>query len=184
MTPSRPSRYGLLTLLVLLCGLATLAVDAAAKDKGKGNDQGPPAAAGGKSHAHDAGHGKTAGAEPRAAGGPGRGAAVDGGDYWRRDWDAADFLAAGFSAAVLHELVGERPALLEQGARPLPPGIAKNLARGKPLPPGIAQQRVGADLGAVLPRVAEHEWRRVGTDLVLVQAGTAIVAEIIRNVLR
>jgi hypothetical protein len=27
----------------------------------------------------------------------------------------------------------------KKGAKPLPPGIAKNLARGKPLPPGIAK---------------------------------------------
>ena len=33
----------------------------------------------------------------------------------------------------------------------LPPGIAKNLARGKPLPPGIAKTRVPDDLIRRLP---------------------------------
>ena len=34
----------------------------------------------------------------------------------------------------------------------LPPGIAKNLARGKPLPPGIAKQVFPAGLIALLPQ--------------------------------
>jgi len=35
--------------------------------------------------------------------------------------------------------------------KPLPPGIAKNLARGKPLPPGIAKTRLPRDLMVKLP---------------------------------
>src|SRR6185295_9088527 len=38
-------------------------------------------------------------------------------------------------------------------ARPLPPGIAKNVARGKPLPPGIAKRALPAELVTVGPRV-------------------------------
>ncbi|HXT69493.1 MAG TPA: hypothetical protein VN700_07050 [Vicinamibacterales bacterium] len=39
-------------------------------------------------------------------------------------------------------------------AQPLPPGIAKNVARGKPLPPGIAKKGLPADLVLTLgPRV-------------------------------
>jgi hypothetical protein len=65
----------------------------------------------------------------------------------------------------------------------LPPGIAKNLARGKPLPPGIARSRVGGPLLGRLPRVDGHEWWQVGRDLVLVAIGTLVVREILRDVL-
>lgn len=104
-------------------------------------------------------------------------------DYWTRDWELEAFLAAGFTVAALSGLLDYDPAPLHVGARPLPPGIAKNLARGKPLPPGIARQQLGAPLLQVLPRVHDHEWHAVGRDLVLVQAGTLIVVEILRAVL-
>ena len=38
-------------------------------------------------------------------------------------------------------------------AQPLPPGIAKNVARGKPLPPGIAKKALPAGLLAIGPKV-------------------------------
>jgi hypothetical protein len=38
------------------------------------------------------------------------------------------------------------------GAKPLPPGIAKNLARGKPMPPGIAKRAVPKEVLVLLPR--------------------------------
>lgn len=46
----------------------------------------------------------------------------------------------------------------------LPPGIAKNLARGKPLPPGIAKKTVPADMLGQLPSYPGYEWRVVGDD--------------------
>lgn len=67
------------------------------------------------------------------------------------------------------------------GYKPLPPGIAKNLAKGKPLPPGIAKQALPASLARLLPRYPGREWNIVGNDLVSVITGTAIVAEIIRH---
>lgn len=66
--------------------------------------------------------------------------------------------------------------------KPLPPGIRKNLARGKPLPPGIAKQVAPAPMLARLPVYAGHEWRIVGTDLVLVAIATAVVVEVLMNV--
>ncbi len=68
------------------------------------------------------------------------------------------------------------------GYSPLPPGIAKNLARGKPLPPGIAKKYVPALLLGQLPNHPGYEWRMAGTDLILVAIGTAIVADILINV--
>lgn len=67
------------------------------------------------------------------------------------------------------------------GYKALPPGIAKNLARGKPLPPGIAKKRC-------LPRcstnylIIGYEWRVVGDDLVLIALSTAVVTAIINSV--
>jgi hypothetical protein len=67
------------------------------------------------------------------------------------------------------------------GHKPLPPGIAKNLARGKPLPPGIAKKAPRAEFVHQLPTYPDYEWRRCGTDLVLVQIATQVVAEVRRT---
>jgi hypothetical protein len=64
----------------------------------------------------------------------------------------------------------------------LPPGIAKNLARGKPLPPGIAK-RFDPRLANQLPRYDGYEWKQIGRDVVLVAIATGIVYEVLRNVL-
>lgn len=66
----------------------------------------------------------------------------------------------------------------------LPPGIAKNLARGKPLPPGIAKKTVPASMLGQLPSYPGYEWRIVGEDLVLIALSTAIVTTIINGVFR
>lgn len=64
----------------------------------------------------------------------------------------------------------------------LPPGIAKNLARGKPLPPGIARH-FDSRLTSRLPHYEGYEWRQVGRDVVLVAIASGIVYEVLRNVL-
>ena len=64
----------------------------------------------------------------------------------------------------------------------LPPGIAKNLGRGKPLPPGIAKN-FDSRLSARLPQYDGYQWQQVGRDVVLVAVATGIVHEILRNVL-
>jgi hypothetical protein len=60
-------------------------------------------------------------------------------------------------------------------AQPLPPGIAKNVARGKPLPPGIAKRAVPADLVAIGPKV-EHDvsFAIVGEVVVALKGGLVI----------
>lgn len=68
------------------------------------------------------------------------------------------------------------------GYNSLPPGIAKNLARGKPLPPGIAKKMVPVNMLNQLPHYPGYEWRIVGNDLVLIALSTAIVTSIINNV--
>ncbi|WP_312571773.1 anti-virulence regulator CigR family protein [Stutzerimonas balearica] len=96
-------------------------------------------------------------------------------------------------AAYTHDLHGptidvrdvrrtlERHRDLWQPASSLPPGIRKNLARGKPLPPGIAM-KLDQRLLDRLPHYAGYEWRQVGRDLLLIAASGAIY-EILENVL-
>lgn len=72
----------------------------------------------------------------------------------------------------------------QTGYKALPPGIAKNLARGKPLPPGIAKKALPASMIRELPTYPDYEWQRCGTDLVLVQIATQVVAEVLANVFR
>lgn len=64
----------------------------------------------------------------------------------------------------------------------LPPGVRKNLARGKPLPPGIAKKMVPGPMLARLPAYPGYEWRVAGTDLVLVAIATAVVADVLLDV--
>lgn len=60
----------------------------------------------------------------------------------------------------------------------LPPGIRKNLARGKPLPPGIAKRLDGRLLGQ-LPRYEGYEWQQAGPDLILVSIASGIIYEVL-----
>lgn len=68
-------------------------------------------------------------------------------------------------------------------AESLPPGIQRNLERGKPLPPGIAK-RFDGQLASQLPRYPGYEWERVGADVVLIEAATRIVVDVLVDVLR
>jgi hypothetical protein len=62
----------------------------------------------------------------------------------------------------------------------LPPGIAKNLQRGKPLPPGIARQHLPGDLYARLPPPpAGLEYVIVAGKLILVEVATQVVRQIL-----
>jgi len=64
----------------------------------------------------------------------------------------------------------------------LPPGIQKNLSRGKPLPPGIAKKLDGRLVGR-LPHYDGYEWQQAGTDLLLVTIATGVIYEVLQNVL-
>ena len=68
------------------------------------------------------------------------------------------------------------------GYKPLPPGIAKNLARGKPLPPGIAKRMVPGGMLPQLPKHPGYEWRVLGSDLVLIDAATSVIADVLQDV--
>lgn len=66
--------------------------------------------------------------------------------------------------------------------KPLPPGIAKNLERGKPLPPGIARTRVPDAVLVRLPwRPAGYTFFVVGDRVVLLD-GKGLVADILVSI--
>lgn len=61
-----------------------------------------------------------------------------------------------------------------QKPQALPPGIAKNLRRGKPLPPGIAKKTLPSDLSRNLPVREGVELVVAGDQVVMVRAGIVI----------
>jgi hypothetical protein len=63
----------------------------------------------------------------------------------------------------------------------LPPGIAKNVARGKPLPPGIAK-KLSPQMLAQLPKREGYEYAQVGRDVVLIETATRLVVDVLTNV--
>jgi Ni/Co efflux regulator RcnB len=64
----------------------------------------------------------------------------------------------------------------------LPPGIRKNLQRGKPLPPGIDRHWLDGRLERQLPRYYGHEWVRVGNDLVLISVSTRVINDVLHDI--
>lgn len=84
--------------------------------------------------------------------------------------------------AALREIFRDQKAYIDADSS-LPPGIRKNLARGKPLPPGIAK-KFDNRVRSKLPDYPGYDWRQVGTDAVLIDATTGIVEAIIANALR
>jgi hypothetical protein len=66
----------------------------------------------------------------------------------------------------------------------LPPGIAKNLQRGKPLPPGISRQALPGALTARLPRVPDG-YERVIVDgkVLLVEVATQVIHDVLTDVI-
>lgn len=96
---------------------------------------------------------------------------------------AGVLIRAGISVTLARQVVLDA-GLRSGGYKPLPPGIRKNLARGKPLPPGIAKKSAPSAMLGRLPQHAGYEWQVAGTDLVLVQIGTAIIADVLTDVFR
>ena len=65
----------------------------------------------------------------------------------------------------------------------LPPGIAKNLARGKPLPPGIEKKYAPDDLRRRLPDYAGYEVVIVDHDVLLIEAASRVIVDILTGAL-
>ncbi len=70
----------------------------------------------------------------------------------------------------------------KKGARSLPPGIEKNLQRGKALPPGIAKQALPVDLAGRLPPPANgYERIVVSGKILLVEIATQVIHDILTD---
>jgi hypothetical protein len=65
----------------------------------------------------------------------------------------------------------------------LPPGIAKNLDRGKPLPPGIAKAYLPSQVVSSLPRLPSgFDYVVVAGKLLLVEAATQIIRDVLLDI--
>jgi hypothetical protein len=70
-----------------------------------------------------------------------------------------------------------------KGNKGLPPGIAMKLERGGTVPPGIAKRDLPDDLVSRLPARTDGALRQiVGDDVVLIEKGTEIILDVIRDV--
>lgn len=169
----RLGRVFCLLMVALAVGLAAAPAFAQKNDKGgKGQEHGKSDRGAGR----DKGPGKNAG----KGHGKGHGRVVKNAE--RNGVSAESLLAVGATAATLAGYLGPQRELLAVGAAPLPPGIRKNLARGKPMPPGLAWKPAPPSVIELLPVVEEHRWVMSGTDLILVAAGTMVVGQILENV--
>jgi hypothetical protein len=81
---------------------------------------------------------------------------------------------------IIQTYIGQHPAAFAD-VKPLPPGIAKKLARGGTLPPGIAKRYFPADLIGQLPARPGQQWMVVGTDVLLVQAATSVILDLMQR---
>ncbi len=83
-----------------------------------------------------------------------------------------------------HEHQGNGKGKGRKGIKSLPPGIAKNLRRGKPLPPGIAKQALPAGLIRLLPP-APRGYERVvlGGKILLVEVATQVIHDILEDII-
>ena len=66
----------------------------------------------------------------------------------------------------------------------LPPGLQKQLDRNGRLPPGLAKRALPEDLEGQLPERSITERLIVGDDVVLIEKGTDIILDVIRDVVR
>lgn len=94
---------------------------------------------------------------------------------------AIDLVTAGITVAAARSLAVNAGYV---GLEPLPPGIAKNLARGKPLPPGIATRHLPHNLLRGLPYHEGYQWLAAGTNLLLVNTASRVIADVLKDVLK
>ncbi|MGN2425272.1 anti-virulence regulator CigR family protein [Klebsiella electrica] len=163
------------TLKTALAAVISLAVLAAPVYANPGNGNGGGHGNGGGNHGNSGNHGN-GGDHSNKGQGNGKSDEDHGNrkNYGKPDHVDSDIsFSRARSLAVNYGLVGYQA---------LPPGIAKNLVRGKPLPPGIAKKTLPASMIHDLPYYPGYEWRAVGDDLVLVALSTAIVTAIINGV--
>ncbi|KJZ39839.1 MULTISPECIES: anti-virulence regulator CigR family protein [Pseudomonas] len=138
----------------LVSGSATAWADPG-NGKGQGNAKGNPQNT--QDHGNQKGHGNK------------------GNNSGGSDWDNGPSI----NRSSILGIVGGYPDYWSPGPA-LPPGIQKNLARGKPLPPGIAKKLDGRLIGR-LPHYEGYEWQQAGTDLILVALATGLIYEVLNG---
>ena len=69
------------------------------------------------------------------------------------------------------------------GAEALPPGIRRNLERGKALPPGIAKRSPPPELTGAVELPGGFELVEVGLDVFLVEVATDIIHDVLMDVI-
>jgi Ni/Co efflux regulator RcnB len=82
--------------------------------------------------------------------------------------------------AIIYDYIAQNGTAPFGQPQGLPPGIAKNLARGKPLPPGIAKRYLPQNLLVQLPRPG-YEWLVVDDDILLVIAATSVIVDVLQD---
>lgn len=82
---------------------------------------------------------------------------------------------------VIREYYASHP---REGVESLPPGIRRNLARGKPLPPGIAKRMPPEDLRSRVRVPEQYEIVEVGVDVFLVEVATGIIHDALMDIIR
>ena len=84
---------------------------------------------------------------------------------------------------IIHDFIRRQGVQAFGPPQGLPPGIAKNLARGKPLPPGIAKRYLPQGLLGQLPRRQGYELIVADRDILLVNEATRIIVDVLKGVL-
>ena len=65
----------------------------------------------------------------------------------------------------------------------LPPGIRRNLERGKPLPPGIAKKATPPELRSTLHLSQGYDVVQVGLDVLLVDVATNVIHDVLSDII-
>ncbi|PJX30068.1 hypothetical protein CWM53_22685 [Klebsiella sp. A-Nf5] len=160
------------TLKTALAAVISLAVLAAPVYANPGNGNG------GGNHGNSGNHGNDGNNGDHGNKGQNKGQSTD--DHGnRKNYGKPDHVDSDISFSRARSLAVNYGLV---GYQALPPGIAKNVARGKPLPPGIAKKTLPASMINDLPYYPGYEWRAVGDDLVLVALSTVIVTAVINGV--
>lgn len=112
----------------------------------------------------------------------GRGGGGGGGDVGV----SADVTLSGVTLSVdlttqIRDFYASRPA---SNVEALPPGIRRNLARGKPLPPGLAKRSPPPELVSHVHVRDGYELVEVGVDVFLVEVATNVIHDVLMDVIR
>ena len=85
---------------------------------------------------------------------------------------------------TIHDFIRRNGVQAFGASQGLPPGIAKNLSRGKPLPPGIAKRFMPQGLLGRLPPRPGYEWEVVDGDILLVETATRVIVDVLKDILK